>query len=431
MAGVYRARHPERTVLYRVLFRHFDRFLAEYEGRFEGDYGHFRPIVKEVVERYLDCGNPKCGFARIRCPDCAEERLVMFSCRTRGFCPSCHAKRVEEWGEWMRTTLLLAAPHRQVVFTIPKRLRVFFKFDRRLLGDLCRSALRALSRYFEIVTGSALRPGVIAILQTFGDRINLHVHLHFLVTEGGVDEAGVFHKIPWIDDARLEEIFAREVLRLLVGRKLLSPEWAERILTWPHSGFNVHSLVRAKTKTEAERVGKYMLRPILALERLTLLESEGKVGYRHGEKGSELETMDYLEFIARVTSHIPDKGQVTVRYYGLYANAHRGKVRKAGQGPSPLRIVEEELHRLPAKGWAAMIRKVYEVDPMTCPRCGGKMKVLAFITEHAVVDRIIGHLKLTFVAERPPPPQAAFQELLMDADPPAGFFPDPPAEYVP
>ena len=50
MAGVYRARHPERTVLYRVLFRHFDRFLAEYEGRFERDYGHFRPIVKEVVE---------------------------------------------------------------------------------------------------------------------------------------------------------------------------------------------------------------------------------------------------------------------------------------------------------------------------------------------------------------------------------------------
>jgi len=95
----------------------------------------------------------------------------MFSCRTRGFCPSCHAKRVEEWGEWMRETLLLDVPHRQIVFTIPKRLRVFFKFNRCLLGDLCRSALRSLNRYFEIVTGSALRPGVIAVLQTFGDRM--------------------------------------------------------------------------------------------------------------------------------------------------------------------------------------------------------------------------------------------------------------------
>jgi len=68
MAGVYRVRHPERTVLYRVLFHHFDRFLAEYERRFEREYGYFRPIVKEVVERYLDCGNPKCGFALIRKP---------------------------------------------------------------------------------------------------------------------------------------------------------------------------------------------------------------------------------------------------------------------------------------------------------------------------------------------------------------------------
>ncbi len=190
MAGVYRPRHPERTVLYRVLFHYFERFLAEYERRFEKEYGYFRPIVKEVVERYLDCGNPKCGFARIRCPDCGEERLLMFSCRTRGFCPSCHAKRLEEWGEWMRETLLLDVPHRQVVFTIPKRLRVFFKYKRKLLGDLCRLALRALTRYFEVETGSALTAGVVAAIQTFGDRINFHPHLHFLVTEGGVDEAG-------------------------------------------------------------------------------------------------------------------------------------------------------------------------------------------------------------------------------------------------
>jgi len=241
------------------------------------------------------------------------------------------------------------------------------------------------------VTGSALTLGVIAAIQTFGDRINLHVHLHFLVTEGGVDEAGVFHKIPRIDDSRLAEIFAREVLAMLVRKELLSPEsrdepsarhspvayfhgrvrrkwppgqspgprppWAERILSWRHTGFNVHSLVRAKTKPEAERIGKYMIRPVLSLERLTFLEPEGKVGYRHGEKGAEQETMDYLEFIARVTSHIPDKGQVTVRYYGLYANAHRGKVRKAGSSPSPLWIAEEEFRRLPSKGWAALIRK--------------------------------------------------------------------------
>jgi hypothetical protein len=68
-----------------------------------------------------------------------------------------------------------------------------------------------------------------------------------------------------------------------------------------------------------------------------------------------------------------------------------------------------------SKGWAAliqkphrglrsaeMIRNVYEVDPLVCPKRGGGMKIVAFLTEYAVVDRIIRHLELAFVAENPP-----------------------------
>jgi hypothetical protein len=64
----------------------------------------------------------------------------------------------------MRETLLLDVPHRQGVFTIPRRLRVFFKFKRRLLGDLCRCAVRALLFYFQAAAGTALEPGVILIV---------------------------------------------------------------------------------------------------------------------------------------------------------------------------------------------------------------------------------------------------------------------------
>jgi hypothetical protein len=136
----------------------------------------------------------------------------------------------------------------------------------------------------------------------------------------------------------------------------------------------------------------------------------------------ETARMDCLEFIARVVSHIPDKGQVTIRYFGLYANAHRGKVKKASQVPVALGMTEEELRPIPSKGWAEMIRKVYEVDPMVCPHCGGQMKVIAFLTDYAMVDRIINHLKLTFVAERPPPPQIAYQEVLMAAEVGSEYF---------
>jgi len=77
MAGIYRQHHPEHSVFYRVFFYYFERFLREYEDRFEKEYGYFRPVIQEVVERNLDCGNPMCGFARIRCPDCGEERGEM------------------------------------------------------------------------------------------------------------------------------------------------------------------------------------------------------------------------------------------------------------------------------------------------------------------------------------------------------------------
>ena len=132
--------------------------------------------------------------------------------------------------------------------------------------------------------------------------------------------------------------------------------------------------------------------------------------------------MDYLEFIARVASHIPDKGQVMICYCGLCSNAHRGKMRKAGADALHMPIIEDTDRHVPSKGWAEMIKKVYEVDPLICPSCGGQMKIIAFIEDHKVIDRIIRHLKLIFVAERPPPPQVAQHELLMAAEDRGEYF---------
>jgi hypothetical protein len=69
-----------------------------------------------------------------------------------------------------------------------------------------------------------------------------------------------------------------------------------------------------------------------------------------------------------------------------------------------------------------MIRKVYEVSPLVCPKCRGEMRIIAFITDFSVVDRIINHLKLTFTAAKPPPAQMVYQELLMPAEHTAEYF---------
>ena len=109
---------------------------------------------------------------------------------------------------------------------------------------------------------------------------------------------------------------------------------------------------------------------------------------------------------------IPEKGQVMIRYYGIYANAHRGKKKKAGVDPSCPPIIEDEASFMPSSGWADMIRKVYEIDPLICPKCGGQMRIISFIEDYKVIDKIIDHLKLTFKAERPPPPGSQTQLLM-------------------
>jgi len=109
-----------------------------------------------------------------------------------------------------------------------------------------------------------------------------------------------------------------------------------------------------------------MIRPLLSLERLSFDEQTGMVGYRYLKESREVERMDYLEFIAQVVSHIPDKGQVTVRYYGLAPMPVGGKSRRQTWG---LLLFGWWSSRFgpSLQGLAEMIRKVYEVNPLVCP----------------------------------------------------------------
>lgn len=78
-------------------------------------------------------------------------------------------------------------------------------------------------------------------------------------------------------------------------------------------------------------------------------------------------------------------------------------MRKAGTDPLHPLIIEDEISWPPSRGWAEMIKKVYEINPLICPKCGGTMRIVSFIEDHKVIDKTIKHLKLTFKAERPPP----------------------------
>lgn len=396
-AGVYRPRRPLASPLYRLLSDHFEHFRGRYEDEFERQQGRWRRVVDAVVERFLECGVLEAGFARVRCDACKAEFLSAFSCKTRYFCPSCHAKRLAEWTLWLGDELLAPVPHRQMVFTLPKRLRPYFLWRRKLLGDLARVAARTATAFVRATLDEPeLSVGIVLSIQTHGSLLNWQPHVHALVTDGGFRPDGTFVRLPAHSTEVLTEAFRRGVLKLFVERELFEREVAEGMLEWMHSGFSVHDGVWLDEDDAVahERLARYCARCPVSLERLEYDRASGTVTYTSDKADGPTagrHAFAALEFIARLVAHIPDKGQVMQRYYGYYANRTRGKRRKAEAAAATpsvdggraaedpelpeggVTIVEaEDFSRGEARRrWAELIRLVYEVDPLVCPKCGG------------------------------------------------------------
>ena len=320
--GVYKPRRPQASPLFRLVQDHLHRLQTVYDERFAREYGPWRPVVGEVTGEFLACGMLEHGVARIRCDDCAHEYLLAFSCKGRYCCPSCHAKRLAIWAQWLDTALLAPVSHRQVVLTIPKRLRAYCLYRRRLLGEIARIAARTVTAAIRTLTDERdLVVGIVACLQTHGSRATGHPHLHLLVTDGGFRSDGTFVSWPAHDVARLTEAFRRAVLRLFVRLELFDEDQAAGMLTWPHSGFHVHTAVwiPEDDRAFATRLARYSGRNPVALERLTYDRAATTVTYRSDTSEGPTagtERADPLEFLARVLTHIPDRGKVTTRYYG-------------------------------------------------------------------------------------------------------------------
>jgi Putative transposase len=137
-----------------------------------------------------------------------------------------------------------------------------------------------------------------------------------------------------------------------------------------------------------------------ALERLTYDRAAKAVTYRSDKSEGPTagtETADPLELLARVLIHIPDKGHVTTRYYGWYANRPRGMRRQAepaaADAPVPIVTAPRPTLTDASRRWAALLQQIFEVDPLSCPQCTGPMRIVAFITQSAVIDQILTYLR--------------------------------------
>ncbi len=437
----HKPRDPRASPVHRLLEEHFDAFERVYAERYQKRYGFWRPVIRKAVEAFQGCGDLKEGFARAWCPACGASFFVALSCKQRCICASCHQKRTLLTGIHISETVCEAVAHRQFVFTsktmsnvewLPKRFRRYFLFNRDLLRKLPNLAWACVREvYTELLGREDLKPGMVSCIQTFGRLSHWNPHTHCLVTEGAFTDEGTFIPLPeMLDTEPFLKHWESKIFDLLLAEELITQEVIDQLRSWRHSGFSVDHSVRlqAGDTKGIERLAQYMARCPFSLERVISVNDLGKVVYR-AEKAAvhryplfgdaklspgvlrNFEVFDPLDFIAELTQHIPDGGMQLVRYMGWYSNRVRGMRAKKAEAK---RIREECVKDASLEGdeddesvrqglkaarmcWAALIQRVYEVDPLKCHKCGTQMKIISFIErkdQPQVVKKILKHCGL-------------------------------------
>jgi hypothetical protein len=224
--------------------------------------------------------------------------------------------------------------------------------------------------------------------------------------------------MPFVSTAAAEGLLRHKVITLLRDEGLLTGERIELLMSWRHSGFSAHNAVTVPPGDRGgiERLARYLLRAPASVERLEL-DLEGRsVRYRAKSRGARVggTTFEVTEFLARLLQHVPEPRLHQVRYYGHYSNVARARRADSESGVEvTLESLESDVpepgaaeRRRLRRSWAQLIRRIYEVDPLTCTKCGGEMRIVAFLLDPAVVRKILDHRATRPGRSRGPPGRA-------------------------
>jgi hypothetical protein len=166
----YERHRPEKTLLYQIIDQHYPDFLLAMEAQGRPLPGY----VQEEFESFLECGRLEHGFFRVCCEGCKDEHLVAFSCKRRGFCPSCGARRMAESAALLVDDVFPREPIRQWVLSFPFQLRFLFASYPELMGKVLGIVYRTLATHIIHKAGftkSTAHTGAVTLIQRFGSAL--------------------------------------------------------------------------------------------------------------------------------------------------------------------------------------------------------------------------------------------------------------------
>ena len=205
------------------------------------------------------------------------------------------------------------------------------------------------------------------------------------------------------------------VLTALKEKELLDDTVIEQIVSQTHSGFSAWWGEPISPDDAAQRLflSRYIDRGPIAESRISI--TDDIITYLT-PKDDITHEFEPLEFLARLTPHIANRWESTTRYFGWYSSRARGKRNKL-KVSSTISTADPLQKRKASKRWAALIKRVFEVDPLVCPKCQGPMRIREFLTEQSEITAALKFMQLS-----------GFEKPEMVRGPPQSFVPDP--EYL-
>jgi len=173
----YAPHDPSQTLLYQIVATHLETFLAALDAD-PGARGLPAYVEREFYD-YLQCGILAHGFLRLGCDTCLQDLLLAFSCKRRGFCPSCAGRRMAQTAAHLVVQVIPWVSARQWVVSVPVPLRYWMAASQDLTAHVHTIIRTTIAQYYvnkAVARGlqrASLQPGSVTFLQRFGSALNV------------------------------------------------------------------------------------------------------------------------------------------------------------------------------------------------------------------------------------------------------------------